>query len=145
MPYQNTISVTKTVQGDLEPIDIYGNWVVTAVKLAPGTASIGIDPQIPSKLSIRSQAGKHVVKKTAGVDWNGSGSGTIPLHTTKKQIYVQNNMVLVGTITLDGTQYALALGSDDSGNTLKIELLASGSGTYQRGQPGGSGSAGRGT
>jgi len=141
MSYLNTISVNKTVQGRLEPIDIYGNWIVTAVKLDPGTATIGIDAQTPSKLSIRSQSGKHVLKKKAGVRWNGSSSSAIKLHTTRKQIYRNNNMVLVGTITLDGVEYKLALGSDDSGSTLKMELAPV---RYQTTTPGGSGSAGRG-
>jgi hypothetical protein len=140
MGFRRTITVTKTAK--LEPIDIYGNWVVTAVGLAPGTPQIGIDPQIPSKFSIRNQGRKHVLKKTAGVRWNGNRSGKIELHGTRKQIHAHNNIALVATITLDGTKLALALGSDDSGNTLKIEVAPI---TYQITNPGGSGSAGRGT
>jgi hypothetical protein len=137
--FKSPINVKQTIQGSLEPIDIYGNWIVTEAPTTPPNP--GIAPQI-SKFSIRRVGDSHVLKKTGdGVAWNGSDR-TIKLHTTSDQKLVQNNTVLVATIELeDGTSCKLALGSVDSGNTLLIDLFPAVEGVIA----GGSGSAGRGS
>lgn len=120
-----------------DPIDVLGHWRVSSVDVNVGE-SIGIEPGL-SKFRIK-QTGSdgYLLEKVGGetIRWNGTDDsiGLNPVSANDAVLRAQN-FILKAAITLDGVPHQLAFGTDDSGATLKI-LVA--------GNPGGTGTAGRG-
>jgi hypothetical protein len=137
----HTVTVQATVQGSLNPFDLHGSWVVKKVKLHKPTKTIGVTVR-KSKFIISSDSAGNFLEKTTNVAWNPSGPNRIALTEPPPTDPDRNqNLVLKGKVVLDGHTFELAVGSDDCGTTLKIQLLPF---DMSRPEPGGSGSAGRG-
>jgi hypothetical protein len=133
-------ATTKSSEADAKPVEIYGNWKVKSVTLEPPTPTIGIEEN-KSKFEIKDKGTKHVLKKKgniADVRWDGDKS-EIELTDVPTNHVGFGDYKLMAMIKLDGNDYELLLGSEDSGDELLIQLTS----VEPEGQPGGSGSAGR--
>ena len=126
---------------DFEPIDIYGNWKVTDIKLQPPPTPFGIEKG-KSKFKIRNKGSKHVLIKKKNVGWNGAATEIALTEVTSALAPLFNaNFRLRAIVTFKGYKYEVAFGSDDNGEQLEIQVLP-----FKDDDPitGGSGTAGRG-
>ena len=126
----------------LEPIDIYGNWKVTDIKLQPPPKPFGIE-KAKSKFKIRNKQAQHVLVKKKDVAWNGNQNEIVLTEvasTGTDAALFNNNFRLKAVVTFGGLNHEVALGSDDNGVSLKIQVVSQNPST----DPGGTGVAGRG-
>ena len=128
----------------LEPLDIYGNWVVDGIQLQPPATTMGVDvAKSKFKITQKKNGTGHVLEKKGDkkdIRWDGHKKKIKLTKLPSNHPDFGQNYILRAKITLDHRKYELELGSDDSGSTLKIQLV----GEDLRNEPGGTGTAGRG-
>ena len=128
----------------VEAFDLYGNWKVKNITLNPPPKPFGIQQHL-SKFKIIPQQGQYVLVKKQHVEWNGTDQAITlteinPSASAAETALFNARFRLKATVTFGGGQYEVALGSDDNGEKLKIDVV----GDLLRGEPGGTGTAGRG-
>jgi hypothetical protein len=135
--------MAEQLAGKKNPLVIHGHWKVAAVDVAEDPEGVGIGIIQNSKLTIRPDGQEHVLEKNSSdIGWEPTKPGIQLFRVDsiadqfKRQFLKAQNFILFADITFAGDAHLLAFGSDDTGTTLKI-LLA--------GNPGGTGTAGRGT
>lgn len=129
----------------VEAVCLFGHWEVDDITLNPPPKPFGIQPQKVSKFKIVPQQGQYVLVKKQHVEWNGADQAIAfseinPLASNADQAMFNANFRLKATVTFNGKQYEVALGSDDFGITMKIDVV----GDLLLAEPGGTGTAGRG-
>jgi hypothetical protein len=124
----------------LEPIDLYGNWIVTKLLFQPPAKPYGLTT-VASKFKIRNKASTHYLIKKRSVGWNGRRKAIRLTEVTSREPALFNaNLRLKAIVKFRRRRYEVSFGSDDNGVTLKIQIVPK----KAVGFPGGTGTAGRG-
>lgn len=129
----------KRTNNALEPIDIYGNWKIRRVKFERPKKPYGL--RMGSKFKIMNIGSEHVLVKKSGVGWDGPRE--IPLTVVEKsnKRLFKANLRLTGDVTFRGDLYEASFGSQDSGKSLKVQVVSK---HHPQTEPGGTSTAGRG-